>query len=1028
MKAKHSKRPFLASILLTTATGLAVGCDEGTDTCDVETLQQNTSRALIGSVVWLPRPTGTCEGRAWRVLEAPSGALAVAHDDPEWPRLTPDAVGTWRLGLEGASNRFELNVVEPAPEAFVHYNYYPSRALASVGSELWVANTFAPTVTRIVAGAVAEQIPVGGWPVALAHAPEAGLVLVAQRSDDTVAFIDAASRRVIDAVHVGDEPANLVLTPDGRTAFAALAADDAVAVIDVATRALIRVVPTVKDPLAMAMSADGGTLWVASFRSGQPDRAPFGADPVETERDLAAIDIASFDTRYINDIGHTITALLPTADGASLWVAHTRGDPFADFVNPPEGRFPFQHEILVVDAVTGAITATRDLGHGDGSGGPVVGLRDLALFDGALWVSSEGTDETLALDPATLAEQGRVATGGRPRALLVHDGALYVHGPQAWRVTRIDTDNSTTPFATGTETRDAAVAEGQRFFTGAGRTYGIDWSCNTCHVDGGSDTLVWKAGPFESRHSPRPLFWLDATLPLGWDGYSASARNFAHTGPVNIGVKATTAEATALAAYLEALVPPPAATSLTRRDGTLSDAALDGRAVFVSAGCEACHAGPVATNRALLDDGITTGLSDVPSLIGVRRHVAWLKHGDARTLRDAVEAAVDVFAPAPLEDADVERLTRYVAELGALAFEPITTRPMRGELAATDRPITITLSAPIFADATNLARISLRDAAGTDVAATPVANGAQLVITPNAPLAPSARYTVAIAAGFESHDGRRAEAVEIGFETAAAPTLRLDGEYRWVVDVPFPDFANGRFDNSRTVAVTTPLTAAMANAHATLAFDFGDDLIYTATAVIDGATLRAPGVPVPAGTALGDSRGLEGTLTDTDDDGVADTASGTLTLTGPGFVVEDVAWRLIRPPSAPSCTEGPAGDVAVEVTFDAGRPVIAWDAEAGQALAIYVTTPGATLPLFPGQVVEDGTAYWVLAAETFPAGFPGPARYGETAAGSTDTGPTHGAPTGGAALEAGQCLQFSVTTNQFTTGWVVARMPANFTP
>ena len=47
-------------------------------------------------------------------------------------------------------------------------------------------------------------------------------------------------------------------------------------------------------PLAMALSGDGATLYVASHRSGQPDRGPtYEADPVEDEHDLAIIDLAA---------------------------------------------------------------------------------------------------------------------------------------------------------------------------------------------------------------------------------------------------------------------------------------------------------------------------------------------------------------------------------------------------------------------------------------------------------------------------------------------------------------------------------------------------------------------------------------------------------------------------------------------------------------------------------------------------------------------------------------------------------------
>ncbi len=1029
MKSKRSNRLLVVISLSGLSCLPASGC-ESTDAPSAcatpSAISPATGRMVLGETAWLPATSVGCTG-AWTIDTAPDGGVAsVVIGDDGFARFTPTTPGRWSLRVEGARDAVSLDVSAWDPTSFVHFNYYPSRSLATVGDELWVANTFAPTITRLDAGGVRlGAIDVGPWPVAIAHAAGSPVALVAQRGGDTVGVVDVQAGRLVDAIWVGDEPANIIVSQDGATAWVALATDDAVAEIDVAGRRLRRTIPVVKDPLAMALSADGNTLWVASYRSGQADRAPFGADSLEAERDLAAVDVATGEVRYLTDVGHTITAILPAPGDERIWVAHTRGDPFADFVNPPEGRAAFRHEVMVVDATSGAVEAVADLGRDPGTGGPVVVLRELVLHDGLLYVTSEGTDEVLALDPTTLTEQWRVSAAGRPRALLAHAGSLYAHGAQAWQVTRIDGEGGTTSLSTGVETRPALLAEGQRFFTGAGDTYGIHWSCNTCHVDGGTDTMIWKAGPFESRHTARPLFWLEATAPLGWDGYSASARNFAHTGPVNIGVKATREEADALTAYLESLVPPPAATSLTERNGEMSELAAVGEAVFAEAGCAVCHGGTLATNKALLDDGITAGLSDVPSLVGVRRHVVWLKHGDVASLEGAVEAAVEAFAPAPLAPDDLDALTRFVAEMGPRDFAPIATEPARNERhAAVDRPVRLILTAPVDSAPDNLARVSLVADDGAVVPAAVTGAGRYVTLIPEAPLAYGARYTISIAEGFQALDGRRAASVSWDFDTAAAPAMRLDGEYRWVVDVPFPDFAAGRFDNSRTVAVTTPATATAGAINGTLRFDFGDGLTYDAALVFDGATLRAPGVPVPAGTALGDSRVFEGQMQDADGDGLADTVEGTLTLTGPGFVVEDVSWRLVRPTVTTGCDEGPGGDFPVTITFDGtGLPVIAWDPELGNALAVYITDPGATLPLLPGQTVQDADTYWAAASTAFPAGFPGPVTWGVLPADARDATAENGGPEGGAEPEAGRCYQFSVTTNTFETGFRVLRMP-----
>jgi hypothetical protein len=107
--------------------------------------------------------------------------------------------------------------------------------------------------------------------------------------------------------------------------------------------------------------------------------------------------------------------------------------------------------------------------------------------------------------------------------------------------------------------------------------------------------------------------------------------------------------------------------------------------------------------------------------------------------------------------------------------------------------------------------------------------------------------------------------------------------------------------------------------------------------------------------------------------------------------------------------------VAVDVTVEAdGSVVVDWGSPG--ALGLYVTDPGASLPIGPGQVVSGGAAYWVLEATTFPFGFDGPVTYGEVPRRATDASPTHGAPAGGAALVPGDCYTFSVVTDRFETG------------
>jgi len=468
-------------------------------------------------------------------------------------------------------------------------------------------------------------------------------------------------------------------------------------------------------------------------------------------------------------------------------------------------------------------------------------------------------------------------------------------------------------------------------------------------------------------------------------------------------------------------MPPPAANGWTARDGSLSEVALRGKDLFEGeAGCAGCHPLPLTTTRLTLSEGVTKGAADIPALVGVYRHNTWMKHGEASSLREAVELVLD-WSGKSLASEQVDELTRFVEELTGREFFPLALTPAAGTTRApVDAPLKLSLSMPIWNEAQNLDQVWVEDEDGERVELTRTAEGRYLWLEPSAALDHEARYTVVVGPDFESFSERRAgEEHRLSFETAAAPALELSGEYTWTVDLPLPDFEQGIFDTSTTVPVSATWVATPTASGADLDVDYGDDLVYATPAIVEGETLHVEQILIAVTTSFADSRGIEVTLVDEDDDGVADSASGSLTMTGPGFTTEGVTFTLARPSDEepdPSCTPGAGGDFELTLSYEGQTPIIDWDAgAAGNALGFYVTDPGATLPVAPGSPVSDGEAYWALATEAFPAGFAGPVSYGTAPDGAVDDSETHAAPVGGAALEDGRCYQFSVVSNMFET-------------
>ena len=92
---------------------------------------------------------------------------------------------------------------------------------------------------------------------------------------------------------------------------------------------------------------------------------------------------------------------------------------------------------------------------------------------------------------------------------------------------------------------------------------------------------------------------------------------------------------------------------------------------------------------------------------------------------------------------------------------------------------------------------------------------------------------------------------------------------------------------------------------------------------------------------------------------------------------------------------------------------ISWGEEG--ALGLFVTTPGASIPLGPGQVVQNGTALWALSTAKFPEGFNGPVTYGQLPDGASDITEENGGSQGGEVLE-NDCYTIHVVTESFLIG------------
>ncbi len=1032
---RRSSRPAdLTSSVWVLALGLtlgAAGCSDDDagpelESCVTQAFEaQPTRRFAVGSTHWLPRFDETrseCAQLQWSLDAAPeNNANEIVAGADGIHRFTPHLAGAYRFSA-GEGLELELSVVDTDAIPFHNSNLFPTNSVASVGEEIWVANVMTPTLSVLDAASLERvaQLPVGAWPVALAPVPGRDWVVVAQRGADTLGLVDQESRRIIDAIWVGDEPASVVVDPAGTRAFVALPYQSAVAVVDLERRERVGLIEAGFDVTHLALSPSGDRLYAASRRSGQTQRFPYGDDPVALERDLLIIDTESLEVEsVVEDVGSTLGGLLVSADGNTLWLAGLRNDTSVGLAD--EEAPSFIYEVRAFNAMTGEAIASADLSRQPSSTGAFVSPGGMVEADGHLWIVSEGNDALVALDPVTLEEELRTVSEGRPRALTSDGTRLFVHGHQGVMITAVGFDGVVEATGiTDEDPRPQAVATGQAFFTGAGRTYGTTWSCNGCHVDGLTDTLVWNAGPVENRVVPRPFFWTQGTSPLGWAGYLSTIENYAYTVTGNVGIRPTTQEATTLGAYLGSIMPPAAANHLTERDGSWSSDAMEAEALYAEA-CASCHPLPLTTSQRSLAEGITPGLSDIPALVGAYRNGAWLKTGEATSLEAAVAAAAEAFHETPLTSEEVEALTRYLGALTARDFFALRSFPAKGELAfGVDQALTLDLSMPVWSADENLAHIQLLDAAGEPVEVrvrVDEEDARHLVVEPSAMLEFESDYTLVVGEGLESWDERSFFAERsTSFRTAAAPGMELEGEYAFVVRAPTLNPLEQTWDEENTSISRARVFATPTPSGADIVVDYGLDLERALHVVMSGETLHLPPLPVAIGPSFADFRPESASMLPIDE-GLE--ASGRGSFSGPGFVFDEVQWSL-EPPTPPGeCEEGSEGVLAVEIEIDAnGRMVFDWASE-DPALAAWVTDPSANIPAGPTPVT-GGETYWSVSHPGAPdEGFEGPVTYGVTPAGAVEDTDKHGGEFRN--LVVGQCYKVSVATTAFELGSLIFR-------
>ncbi len=351
-----------------------------------------------------PAGSGTEPGRRRRMLAVALGVLALV--------VVGVVVAVARSG-DGGDGEAATTVARRPPEVA---DTLTVAGVGEVGDLVVLDGSL--FVSSQVAGSLSEVDPDSGEVLAAADLPAAptdltvsdGALLAVLGATNEIARVDPATLEVGSTFPVGPVSGTGVVTV-GR-----IASDDSAVWVTLSREGTGGEADLLSADIAGALESVvlGPTVLVAEVAVGEGSAWVAGDDRI---------------VRRIDGFTNTVTALIPVSQGGAGEVVVSDGVVWVAGRDVAEGDAAVSH----VDPATNTVTETIDV-PGGSAGFIAAGL-------GAIWVSTE--DGSVArIDPETLEVTDTIEIPGGAGALTVGAGSVWVAGPGADTITRIDPGTS----------------------------------------------------------------------------------------------------------------------------------------------------------------------------------------------------------------------------------------------------------------------------------------------------------------------------------------------------------------------------------------------------------------------------------------------------------------------------------------------------------------------------------------------------------------------------------------------------------
>jgi len=564
-----------------------------------------------------------------------------------------------------------------SPDAEMEYKTPTNLVVTKDGEKLFVVCEGSDSLIVVDSkrGKILAEVDLQSLPYDVCLSPDESRAYVTNRGSDSVSVVDTETYGILGQIPVGDEPHGLATDREGRTLYVANAGSYDVSVIDLLAGKEIKRLAAARGAWAVERSPDGEAVFITN---NLPHFTEFRKPPfsevtvIETERSVVERRIFLPEANMVQGVscspdGEFVLVtlvrtknLVPMTRVLQGW-AMTNGlgvlwrDGRVDQLLLDEGESFFADPTDVVLAPDGSQAYISS-----GGTNTVAVIEVRRLMDVLETATEEERRTTLPNHLGVPAEYvlKRISVGRNPRGLAVsgYGKFVYVADTLDDTVSVIDVNKQerTRVIDLGGPKEITLERMGERIFHSAAFTFGQQFSCHSCHPDGGSDGITYDIEPDGLGFNPvdnRTLRGILDTAPFKWEGTNPSLRRqcgprlavfFTRIDPF------TQKQAEALDRYICTI---PRSPNRYRKENVFTPAQRRGRKIFqrthtntgevipVENRCNYCHPPPYYTNREKLFVGKGSWLDsheefDVPHLNNIYETPPYLHDGRAHTLEE----------------------------------------------------------------------------------------------------------------------------------------------------------------------------------------------------------------------------------------------------------------------------------------------------------------------------------------------------------------------------------------------------------